>query len=1055
MFQDKNKVYEKFIKANKTSNYITKHISKNNILDINDLNKYFLNFRKDLIKNKNEDLQYIYFNSKEKLTLRFHQELITQKTSNLIEKDNKTFLWGCKCRSGKTFMFGGIIIKEFNKKNKLNVLIITPAPTETIPQFTDDLFYKYKEFDKFKIHQIDGSDMINNIILDKNNIFIMSKQLLQKYINDKTIIKIKNLNLDIIGFDENHFTGTTELSKDILMSYSCNNTVKIYMTATYNKPVKEWNIINECKMFWDIEDEQICKSILNNETNIEKLKDKHGHQHIETTIEYYKKMGINIYDMFKNYEKMPELHLITNLFDQQRYEIIKQNLKINVENKMGFCFDTLFGLTNSKKKFIFDNEVKIFLRYISGSQKEKDGNKTIFTRIDNICSKKETRKPFTQIWFLPSNNINDISLCLTELINEDLVLKKYDVICINRKNKELAKDIKDEINKREIEAKNKGSLGLIIIAGNMLTLGITLNLCDLVIIMNNSLSSDKVLQQMYRCMTESHDKKIGFVVDMNISRVLNTCINYSINNNNQNIKEKIEYLIEHNLINIDVDMMFNKKINTDILIKKLMDIWKEDPINSFRTLLKKLDDDYEEFDNVTQKLVNNTFTKNINDNNITAKIIFKDNKNELQYLQTGKEIIIDTYENKENEKNDEPKEVYISFTKDVLPFIIPLTCILTIENNNLDFVIMLNNIKENPILLEIFDDQCLIWWNKKDLIYIIEDIIKKYFNKKTNTYNISIQIKMSLKSLIDKPKELLELINDCLKPKDIEKKKYGEVFTPIKIINEMLDQLPKEVWSDKNLKWLDPAAGMGNFPVVVFLRLMKSLKNVITDKKKRKKHILEKMLYMCEINKKNVMICKQIFNVNNKYKLNLYQGDSLKLNFKDYFKVDKFDIIMGNPPYNKGGIRSSSGKHLGKHNQTIWTKFVEMSFKLLKENGYLAFINPLTWLKKSHSLHNIILEKHIIWIKLWDNIKSLSTINGKIPISLFVLHNKLNINKKKTEIISEIQSKKVMTISNEYLNKIYSIPLAYHSIFNKLIKFRISYKNCKNNRNKNKNTIKI
>jgi hypothetical protein len=39
---------------------------------------------------------------------------------------------------------------------------------------------------------------------------------------------------------------------------------------------------------------------------------------------------------------MHDLHLITNLFDQQRYEIIKE--KLNNENKMGFCFDTLFGL---------------------------------------------------------------------------------------------------------------------------------------------------------------------------------------------------------------------------------------------------------------------------------------------------------------------------------------------------------------------------------------------------------------------------------------------------------------------------------------------------------------------------------------------------------------------------------------------------------------------------------------------------------------------------------------------------------------------------------------
>ncbi len=42
----------------------------------------------------------------------------------------------------------------------------------------------------------------------------------------------------------------------------------------------------------------------------------------------------------------------------------------------------------------------------------------------------------------------------------------------------------------------------------MLTLGITLNMCDVVALMNNALSSDKVLQQMYRCMTEGPKKKI-------------------------------------------------------------------------------------------------------------------------------------------------------------------------------------------------------------------------------------------------------------------------------------------------------------------------------------------------------------------------------------------------------------------------------------------------------------------------------------------------------------------------------------------------------------------
>ena len=70
---------------------------------------------------------------------------------------------------------------------------------------------------------------------------------------------------------------------------------------------------------------------------------------------------------------------------------------------------------------------------------------------------------------------------------------------------------------------------------------------------------------------------------------------------------------------------------------------------------------------------------------------------------------------------------------------------------------------------------------------------------------------MSLQSLIDNPKELLELINDCLKPKEVEKKENGEVFTPIKLVNDMLNKLPIEVWKNKNLKWLDPCCGMGNY----------------------------------------------------------------------------------------------------------------------------------------------------------------------------------------------------------------------------------------------------
>jgi hypothetical protein len=301
--------------------------------------------------------------------------------------------------------------------------------------------------------------------------------------------------------------------------------------------------------------------------------------------------------------------------------------------------------------------------------------------------------------------------------------------------------------------------------------------------------------------------------------------------------------------------------------------------------------------------------------------------------------------------------------------------------------------------------------------------------------------------MIDNPKELLELIDNCLKPKQKEKQENGEVFTPMYLVFELLDNLDKHyikehkksIFTESTFKWFDPASGMGNFPVAIYLRLMEGLKLQIPNDDDRKRHIIENMLYMSELNKKNVFVTCQIFNMNNLFKLNINEGDTLKLDI-NVWNLTKFDVIVGNPPYNRGGIRSHTGKHLGEKNETIWTKFIERSFEWLKSDGFLAFINPLSWLKKSHSLHNEILSRHVVWLKLWDNSQSKNVMNADIPISLYVLQNTTN-DLKKTEIIGELKRRKLVTSSNEYLNPKYSVPLAFHSIFTKLVNF-IEKNNC-------------
>ena len=311
------------------------------------------------------------------------------------------------------------------------------------------------------------------------------------------------------------------------------------------------------------------------------------------------------------------------------------------------------------------------------------------------------------------------------------------------------------------------------------------------------------------------------------------------------------------------------------------------------------------FDNPTQKLLNTTFANSLKEDRVNSVVEFKNDGDESQELPSGKKKIRRDKEcdDSSDQSIDEAKkeEIRVSFTKDVLRDVIPLVNILTIKNKNKDFINMLNDIKENKELLEIFDDQCLKWWNKKGLISLVHQIVNKYFDKTSNVYNISIQIKMSIQSLLDRPKELLELIGDCLKPKTIEKKTFGEVFTPMNFINDqMLADIERHwmennnvcIWTDEKLTWYDPATGMGNYPIAVYYKLMQGLSDKIPDEKEIKKHIIEKQLYMGELNKKNCFVVRQIFNINNEYKLNLYEGDTLDVDLKKVFGKKKFDIII-------------------------------------------------------------------------------------------------------------------------------------------------------------------
>jgi hypothetical protein len=220
-----------------------------------------------------------------------------------------------------------------------------------------------------------------------------------------------------------------------------------------------------------------------------------------------------------------------------------------------------------------------------------------------------------------------------------------------------------------------------------------------------------------------------------------------------------------------------------------------------------------------------------------------------------------------------------------------------------------------------------------------------------------------------KDEKILKTIRERLVVRKDQKDQDGEVFTPIKIVCDMLNNLPEEVWENETLTWLDPANGIGNFPIIVYYRLMQGLKSKIPDDKRRSKHIIEKMIFMIEKNTINANVCKKIFKMidprstpnihrgvffvenddSSKKKKTTHKGKpgsigtkKIKLRIIDddwerQFGFYRFDIIMGNPPYNKDGV--------GKGGGVYWPRFVNKSFDVLKPNGYLTFIHPLGWRK--------------------------------------------------------------------------------------------------------------